>query len=514
MTPPTTRPMTGNEYLESIRDERTVFAYGERVKDVTTHPAFRNSARMIARQYDALHDPATKDALTVPTDTGSGGYTHAFFRAPKSADDLIRGRDAIAEWAKLSYGWMGRSPDYKAAFLGSLGVNHEFYNPYVENAQRWYRESQEKVLYWNHAIVNPPIDRNRPADEVGDVFVHVKRETDSGVILSGAKVVATGSALTNMNFIAHYGMPIKDKRFAIVCTLPMNAPGLKLISRASYAMAADVVGSPFDYPLSSRLDENDAILILDEVLVPWENIFVYGDLDKVSNYSTKSGFKARLLLHGCTRLAVKMDFLTGLLVKSLEMTGSRDFRGVQTRIGEVMAIRHLFWSLSEAMARKPEAWIDGYVQPDRVASMAFSWFLTTQYPRVLEIVQQDLGSALIYLPSHAADFSNEEIRPYLDQYVRGSGGVDSLERVKTLKAMWDATGTEFGSRHQLYERNYQGNHEQVRIEIDAVTTERGMTGDFIRFAEQLMSEYDENGWTVPDMIPNDDVTVIGKLNLG
>src|SRR5213075_1268902 len=110
------RPFTGEEYLESLRDGREIWIYGERVKDVTTHPAFRNTARMLARLYDALHDPKRKDILTSPTDTGSGGFTHKFFRATKSAEELVAARDAIAEWARCTYGWIGRSADYKAAF--------------------------------------------------------------------------------------------------------------------------------------------------------------------------------------------------------------------------------------------------------------------------------------------------------------------------------------------------------------------------------------------------------------
>ena len=99
-----TRPLTGDEYLESIRDGREIWIYGERVKDVTTHPAFRNTARMVARLYDALHDPARKPILTTETDTGSGGYTHRFYQGSRSADDLVAARDAIAEWARISYG--------------------------------------------------------------------------------------------------------------------------------------------------------------------------------------------------------------------------------------------------------------------------------------------------------------------------------------------------------------------------------------------------------------------------
>ena len=102
------KPMNGKEYLESLRDGREIYIYGDRVKDVTTHPAFRNTARMIARCYDALHDPEKKSKLTMPTETGNGSFTHAYFRAPKTLDEMLAGRDAIAEWARVGYGWPGR----------------------------------------------------------------------------------------------------------------------------------------------------------------------------------------------------------------------------------------------------------------------------------------------------------------------------------------------------------------------------------------------------------------------
>ena len=116
-----TKPFTGQEYLESLRDGREIYIYGERVKDVTTHPAFRNTVRMMARLYDALHGPK-KDVLTTATDTGSGGYTHKFYQAPKNVEEMVGSRDAIAEWARVTYGGMGRSPDYKAAFLATLEI--------------------------------------------------------------------------------------------------------------------------------------------------------------------------------------------------------------------------------------------------------------------------------------------------------------------------------------------------------------------------------------------------------
>ena len=167
-------PFTGQEYLESLRDGREVYIYGERVKDVTTHPAFRNAARSIARLYDALHDPKQKDVLTCPTDTGAGSFTHKFFRVAHSREDLIGQRNAIAHWARLSYGWMGRSPDYKASLMNALGANAAFYEKFGDNAKHWYARSQNHVLFMNHAIVNPPVDRMQPPDQIKDVFINIR----------------------------------------------------------------------------------------------------------------------------------------------------------------------------------------------------------------------------------------------------------------------------------------------------------------------------------------------------
>ena len=502
-----TTPMNGEQFLESLRDGREIYIYGERVKDVTTHPAFRNTSRMVARLYDALHDPKHKDKLLVPTDTGNGGMTQAYFKAPKNVAESVAGRDAIAEWAKITYGWLGRAPDYKAAFLGTLGANADFYDPWQENAKRWYQFSQERVPFVNHAIIHPPIDRNRPPNEVGDVCCHVEKETDAGIIVSGAKVVATGSALTNYTFVAHHGLiPVQDKNFAAIFMIPTNAPGVKLICRTSYEMTSTAMGSPFDYPLSSRIDENDAVFILDKVLIPWENVFCYGDVEKANNFFPRTGFLPRALLHGCTRLAVKLDFIAGLLLKAVEATGSKDFRGVQANVGEVLVWRNLFWGLTEAMARNPKPWVGEYLLPDIEPAGAYQIVSTMAYTRVKYIIEQTVASGLIYLNSSARDFKNPEIRPYIDKYMRGSNGYDAEGRVKLLKLLWDTIGTEFGGRHELYEINYGGSTEEIRRYVLFGAMAGGTAKNLQGFAEQCMAEYDLDGWKVPDLIDPDELS--------
>jgi len=505
-----TRPMTGEEYRESLRDGREIWIHGERVEDVTTHPAFRNGVRSIARLYDALHDPATKDVLTVETDTGSGGYTHPFFRAPMSAEDLVRGRDAIAAWQRMTYGWMGRSPDYKAAFLATYGPNADYYAPYDENARRWYRESQERVYFMNHTLVNPPVDRHREIHEVEDVFIHAVRETDEGVVVRGAKMVATGSAFSNYNFVSYHGaMPIKKPEYAVSFFAPMNAPNIKLVCRPSYEFMAATVGSPYDYPLSSRFDENDAVLIFDDALIPWENFLIYGNLEIASTYHL-TGFIWRALLQGCTRLAVKLDFLCGLFLKAVDAIGTVEFRGIQASIGELLAWRHTFWALTDAMCHNAVPSAGGSVLPNIEAASAYRILSNQAYPIIKGIIENQTAGALIVHPSSALDWKNEELRPYLDRFYRGSNGYEAVDKIKLVNLLWDAIGSEFGGRHELYERSYSGSHELTKLECYWMAKGDGTVDQLKGFVDECLGEYDLDGWTVPDLVNPDDVSVLGR----
>ncbi len=504
------RPFTGAEFLESLRDGREVYIYGDRVPDVTTHAAFRNSAASIAELYDALHDEKTKDVLTAPTDTGSGGYTQKFFKAARSREDVVAQRDAIAAWARISYGWMGRSPDYKAAFLNTLGANADFYGKFADNARAWHKRAQEAVLFLNHALVNPPIDRNKPVEQVKDVYISIQKETDAGIYVSGAKVVATNSALTHYNFLGqNMGQEINDPSMVVMFIAPMDTPGIKLICRPSYEFAAAATGSPWDYPLTSRFDENDAIFVFDNAFIPWENVMIHRDVERLKMFYPRSGFFQGFTLQGCTRLAVKLDFIAGLLYKAARATGVEAFRGVQAQIGEVIGWRNMFWSLSDAMAYNPEPWVNGAVLPNSRASSTYRLFMTEAYPAVRSIIEKVVASGLIYLPSHARDFKNPAIDKYLARYVRGSNGIDYKERIKIMKLLWDAIGSEFGARHELYEMNYSGSHELVRVFALQQAQFNGSLKDMEALAERCMADYDENGWLNPSYHDGSDISVLG-----
>ncbi|MEU8796376.1 4-hydroxyphenylacetate 3-hydroxylase N-terminal domain-containing protein [Spirillospora sp. NPDC048819] len=485
--------LDAESYLESLRDGRSVYIDGEKVKDVTEHPAFRNSARSVARLYDALHDPALRDVLTFVDDQGI--RTHRFFAPSRTAGELLAARDAIAAWSRLTYGFMGRTPDYKAAFMASLSSHPELYDPYAENARAWYRRYASLGLFLNHVLVNPPVDRSRPVHEVGDVYVHVVRDNDRGIVVSGAKMLATGSALTHATFVAQNSAVSleagKAEDFALAFIAPMDTPGCTLLSRTSYEARAT---SPYDHPLSSRFDENDAVLVFEDALIPWENVLIYRDVDKANAFFPRSGFVNRSHLQAGTRFAVKLDLMAGLLARASRANGTDGFRGVQAAVGEVITLRNTAWALTTVMAMDPVKGPGDTVLPNIEHAGALRMFTSQAWDRIHELFESNLGGAPLVVPSSSADLRNPDLRPLIDKFYRGSDS-SAEQRIKLFKLVWDAIGTEFGGRHELYERVYSGNADQVRIDALNAARRGGLADELDAFAGECLADYDLNGWS-------------------
>lgn len=497
-------PPTGRAYLASLDDGREVWSHGRRVGRVTEEEGFRNAARSIARLYDALHADGSRRVLACATDTGSGTITHRFFRVSRGREELMAARGAIEAWARLTGGWMGRTPDYKASLTTTFGACPGFYGPFEANARRWYARAQEEVTFLSHAVANPPVDRDRPMAEVGDVIVTAQRETGAGVIVSGVKVVATGAPLTRACYFGQTpGTISDDPAQALAFIVPLNAPGVRVIARASYERAAGRTGTPFDYPLASRFDENDAVVVLDRVLVKWEDVLIYRDAERARRFFFETGFVNNFLFHGCTRLAVKLEFLAALMARGLKLAGHDRHRGPRALLGEVIAWGHTVRALSEAMASMAEPWGEGAgaVLPQRRAALAYCLLGPECVPRVRAIVQQTLGSGLIYLPSGSADLLSEELRGDVGRFYRGprgrdgEAGVDARERIKVMKLLWDAVGSEFAGRHELYERNYAGSWESLRLMIAGEAEEAGRLRAGDDLVDACLNGYDEQGWT-------------------
>jgi len=487
--------LTGQQYLQSLQDGREIWVSGERVADVSDHPAFRMAARSIAHLYDTLHDSSHQRVLG--WETARGALSHRAFRVARTRNHLKERADAMRHWARLHYGFMARSPDYKAGLAVSLGASPDFFEPFGANCTDWYERLADNVLFMNHVGVNPMVDRSKRPHELPKINVRVVKERDDGFVVSGAKMVGTAAVFTHCNLVFSFApVPLEedDSDHALVFVVPTDAEGLKLVSRPSYELLANQA-TPFDYPLSSRFDENDATLIFDNVFIPWENCLIFRDADRANRFFVHAQVTQNLMLHGAVRFAVKMEFMTGLLIKLAQQNGTIGMRGVRVRIGEVVTYTNMFNALVRDACQSPDPGPNGTVAPSHRSIFALRALGPMIYPKVREIMQLVGGGGFIQLPSSAQDLVSKELRPYIDLFYRGTG-VEALDRIKLWKLAWDAIGTEFGARQELFERCYAGNFDNVRLENLFLAENNGDLEKLTGQVEQCLSDYDLSGWTV------------------
>ncbi len=447
---------SGRDHTESLRDGREIYIDGARVEDVTTHPAFRNLVRSVAKLFDYASAPENRDLMTF--ETPEGGRANRIWQLPTSYEDMCERRGALEAWTALHAGFMGRAPDHVASCIAGMYMGlpqFEAYNPERAKALAdYYRYARDNDLYLTYVIINPQADRSKAASEQADPFLTagvVERDAE-GLIIRGAKMLATGGVVANEVFVSCI-QPLRpgDERYALSFAIPMNSKGLKILSRKSYEEGASSV---FDNPLSSRFDENDAVLYFDDVRVPWSRVFIDGDIDMCQKQFHATPAHVHQNHQAMVRLMVKTRFLVGLAHRTAETNGITQFPQVREMLGQLAAEAGMIEALVVAMEAKGVK-AGPYFVPDR--HMLYSAQTLTQqlYPKVLNTLRELAGGGLIMLPSSIDDFANAELSALIDK-TQQSPAASSRERVKFYKLAWDAVGSEFGSRHHQYEMFYAG----------------------------------------------------------
>jgi 4-hydroxyphenylacetate 3-monooxygenase len=446
---------SAQEYLSNLRDGRSIYINGEKVADVTAHHAFRNVATSMAGLFDFANASVNRELMTFETESG---HANRIWQLPTSYAELVERRKALEAWACLHGGFLGRAPDHVASCISGMYMGLDVfkaYNPARAGALAdYYRHARDKDLYLSYVIINPQADRSKGAAEQSDPFLTagVVDQDAEGITVRGAKMLATGGVIADEVLVTTI-QPMRpgEERYAMSFAIPMNAKGLKLLSRKSYE---DAAGAIFDSPLASRFDENDAVLYFDDVKVPWHRVFVEGNVEMCQKQFHATPCHIYQNYQAMVRLSVKLRFLTGLAHRTAEINGITQFPQVRETLGQLAAEAGMVDALVAAMEAKGEH-AGPYFVPHR-HTLYTAQVLTQQlYPRVVNTLRELAGGGLIMLPSSVADFANPEVAALIDR-TQQSPKANSHDRVKFYKLAWDAVGSEFGSRHQQYEMFYSG----------------------------------------------------------
>ena len=435
---------TGSEYLRSLDDGRQVFVDGERVKDVTTHLAFREAIRSIAKLYDIAAAPEMRERMTFVSPKTGDPVLRAY-QIPRSHADLRARRLFSETWAEATFGLMGRTPDHVAGFFcgyaATPGVLAAGGQRFADNVVAFYEHMRDNHLYASYAIVPPQIDRSKPAHKQSDptLYAGVVKERDDGIVISGAQQLATAGAISDLIHLSciHPLQP-GDENYANCVAIPVNAPGVRLYPRRPFAIGDRLYRPAQD---CSRTYGG-------------ERVFIYRNIE----VSRDQWWKTPSHLYGNhqaqVRYVTKLRFMIGIAQRMNEMTGNTGNPAVQIMMGELAALVSVYETM--LLAHEVMAPIeDGVLWPSKTALYSSMALQSELNGRMLEIIRELAGSAMITLPSSLHDFENPETAGDVERYMR-SASSDAKSRVALMRLAWDFIGSEFGSRHQQYEKFYGG----------------------------------------------------------
>ena len=443
---------TGQQYIESLRDGRQVFLDGDLVSEVVDHPAYRNAVRSTAGLYDYQAAPENVEAMTFESPT-SGERVNRYWQLPESYDQLVTRRKAMEAWAECTYGYMGRSPDHVASSLAGMMMRLDLFKAHGEERANalsdYFQYVRDNDLFVTYTITNP---QGWTGEHDEFLVAGICDEGPTGVTIKGAKTLGTSSILAN-EVLCTTIQPLTPaaEKHAFSVAIPMNTPGLKILSRKSYEAWAQ---SQFDNPLSFSLDENDAVLYFDEVKVPWERVFINRDISLCRDQFHEAPTHVFQNYQSQVRVMVKLRFLVGLARKMADANGLTRIPQVVETLGRLAAQAGVIENLVKGMEAAGR-YVGPYYVPDRHPLYTAQVMAQEMYPQIMNTLRDLAGGSPIMLPSSAKDFENPEIAGYIDRS-QSAVGPETQERVKLFKLAWDAIGSEFASRHIQFELFYAG----------------------------------------------------------
>jgi 4-hydroxyphenylacetate 3-monooxygenase len=467
---------TGRAFLDSLRDDRQIWIDGERVSDVTTDRRFAAAAQSMAELYDMQHDPALRDRMSYVSPSTGERVSTAFIQ-PHSVDDLVRRREMVKIWMDATCGMFGRSPDFMNITLTGFASAHQEFGRkeqrFADNLHNYYVYARETDIVMTHTLVNPQVDRSRPVEQQDkDLAAKVVKETDAGIVVTGARMVATLCAYANdlMVMPSTYlaGTP-EAAPYAFGFSIPVASAGLRFICRPSVVHLD--TASAMDYPLSSRLDETDAMVVFDNVLVPWERVFIYRDADMCNGLYNRTGAMPHVMHQFSTKNLAKAEFMMALGFAIAKSTNIDQHLHVQGMLAELIQFSEFCRACLRASEVDAAPNAQGVMTPAAMPLWTVRMMFPKMFVRACEIIQTLGAGGLVSVPSYAETTSPAwgDVEKYFQ-----AANADARTRIKLFRLAFDVAVSSFAGRQQLYERYY--------------------SGDPVRLAGMLYSLYDRDSY--------------------
>lgn len=446
----------GKAFIDRLNKlENEIWFDGEKMKgEISKHPAFKGVLKAKASLYDLQNDSVLKEEMTffLPDKEERIGLSYL---QPKTKEDLKRRRKMMEHWARMTHGMMGRSPDYMntavMSYASSASLLTGKENCFPENIQSLYERAMSQDLSFTHTFITPQVNRSQLYLELSNEPISAKviNRNEKGLMIKGARLLATQGGLTDEVLVISAPSLLFNKEEAFAFSIPSNTKGLKFICRESF-VGGD---SSFNHPLSSRFEEMDSIVVFDNVLVPWDRVFFYDNVEAAADFMNQSSFHTFAYHQVVNRQIVKTEFILGVAQLLIDTIHVGEYQHIQEKLSEIIIGLETMKALLEKSENDAELDAWGYMRPSMIPLHVASNIFPRIYPRFCEIIQIIGASGMVSLPTDKA--FDSEIRPELEQYLQADG-MNAEDRVKLFRLAWDLTMSSFGTRQTQYERYFFG----------------------------------------------------------
>ncbi|WP_332646583.1 4-hydroxyphenylacetate 3-monooxygenase, oxygenase component [Lysinibacillus sp. 54212] len=456
--------INGQEFINRINSLKSeIWLDGEKIDGLLSeHHAFKGLISSKASLYNLQLEPNLKDDMTYISPT-SGERIGLSYMQPKTIGDLQKRRGMMRKWAQHTNGVMGRSPDYLNSVIMSLFSSKAFLagkkNCFPDHLQALYERAREQDLSFTHTFIPPQVNRSQLYIENSEepIAAKIVEENEEGLIIKGARLLATQGGCTDEVFVSSGSrFHFEDEAFAF--SIPSNTKGLRFICRESFVGGE----STFNHPLSSRYEEMDSIVVFDRVLVPWERVLYYKNVEVAENLLAQSSFHHFATHQVITRQIVKTEFILGLTELLIGTINVREYPHIQDKMAEIIIGLETMKALLEKSENNASVDKWGTLCPDIVPLRVASNISPKIFPRFSEIIQLISASGIISIPTENAFQS--EVRPDLEQYLQAASK-PAEDRVKIFRLAWDLTMSAFGTRQTQYERFFFGDPNRLSCDL-------------------------------------------------
>jgi 4-hydroxyphenylacetate 3-monooxygenase len=445
---------SGQQVLEELKEHGPeLWHRGERVEDVTTHPAFKNAVASLAELYDLQWDRPEVMLFDSPSSGDKVGRSHMI---PRTTEDLESITRMMKVWAS-HHGMMGRAPDYLNRAISAYAGGAEFLahqgSQFADNIRSYHAHVRENDLCLTHTLITPQANRAVGTAQQADPYLaaRIKEETDARIVLRGARMLATLPMADEIMVFPSTLLKnqVEDAPYAFGLALSCDTPGLKFLCRET----VDYGQSTYDHPLDARYEEMDAAVIFDNVFVPWERVFLYRDVELCNQAYSATGAIVNTAHQVVVKNTAKTEFILGLAALMSYTIGIEVFQHVQEKIAEIWVNLETMKALLRTA--EVEAQLDefGVMRPAWDPLDAARNLYPRLYPRMIEIIQQLGASGLVAAPTEAdlRGPSAEEIKRFYQ-----AARAEANERIPIFRLAWDTALSAFASRQVLYERFFFG----------------------------------------------------------